>query len=64
MLENIIIQADKIYQNKADKSNVIVLINKNYYVLNIIIQKADKSNVIVLINKNYYVRKYHYTKSG
>ena len=36
MLENIIIQ-------KADKSNVIVLINKNYYVLeNIIIQKADK----------------------
>ena len=57
MLENIIIQ-------KADKSNVIVLINKNYYVRNIIIQKADKSNVIVLINKNYYVRKYHYTKSG
>ena len=47
MLENIIIQ-------KADKSNVIVLINKNYYVIeNIIIQKADKSNVIVLINKNY-----------
>ena len=32
MLENIIIQ-------KADKSNVILLINKNYYVLeNIIIQ--------------------------
>ena len=57
MLENIIIQ-------KADKSNVIVLINKNYYVRNIIIQKADKSNVIVLINKNYYLRKYHYTKSG
>ena len=45
MLENIIIQ-------KADKSNVIVLINKNYYVRNI--QKADKSNVIVLINKSYY----------
>ena len=61
MLENIIIQ------NADKKSNVIVLINKNYYVRMleyIIIQKADKSNVIVLINKNYYVRKYHYTKSG
>ena len=57
MLENIIIQ-------KADKSNVIVLINKIIMLENIIIQKADKSNVIVLINKNYYVRKYHYTKSG
>ena len=57
MLENIIIQ-------KADKSNVIVLINKIITLENIIIQKADKSNVIVLINKNYYVIKYHYAKSG
>ena len=47
MLENIIIQ-------KADKGNVIVLINKNVIKLeNIIIQKAVKSNVIVLINRNY-----------
>ena len=46
MLENIIIQ-------KADKSNVIVLINKNYYVRKYHYTKADKGNVIVLINKNY-----------
>ena len=60
MLENIIIQ-------KADKSNVIVLINKNYYVKSKyqkLYKKRISDNVIVLINKNYYVRKYHYTKSG
>ena len=58
MLLNIIMQ-------KADKCNVIVLINKNYYVRKYhYTQKADKSNVIVLINKNYYVIKYHYAKSG
>ena len=50
MLENIIIQ-------KADKSSVIDLRNKNYYVKN-----YYKSNVIVLRNKNYMF--IYDTKSG
>ena len=57
MLEYIIIQ-------KADKNNVILLINKNYYVRKYHYTKGDKCNVILFIKKNSDVRKYHYTKIG